>query len=106
MAHKFNARKAQVDGYTFDSKKEAKRYEQLRLMERAGDIRDLKVHQAFPLDVNGNRVCTFKPDFVYRNRHGFVVEDVKGYKKGPAYQHFRTKAKLFEAIYGIRVIEV
>lgn len=43
----------ELDGFKFASKKEARRYGELRMLERAGKLSDLKIQPAFPLDVNG-----------------------------------------------------
>jgi len=47
MGNKFGARRVILDGITFDSRKEARRYQQLKLLERAGVIRALQVHPRF-----------------------------------------------------------
>lgn len=96
--------KRQADGITFDSDKEYRRYADLRLMERVGEISDLQVHPRFRLCVEGSVVCQFWPDFIYVRGGEVVVEDVKGRTGGGVqWQHFRLKAKLFEAITGIAV---
>lgn len=110
---KYHAVRTQLDGYTFDSKAEAKRYAELRLLERAGQISKLTVHPRYPLEVNEVRICVYVGDFSYTELHrenggGFyeirsVIEDVKGVKT-PAY---RLKKKLFEAIHpGWTITEV
>ena len=86
----------------FASKREAQRFDDLRLLEMAGEITDLKVQPGFRLEVNGDLICTYKADFSYRDRQGLsITEDVKGVKT-PAY---RLKAKLMKAIYGIEIFE-
>ena len=85
---KFNARKTVVDGITFDSKREAKRYQELKLMERAGVIKDLQRQVRYELvpafDVDGKhyRPAAYIADFVYTDvKTGKeIVEDVKGMK--------------------------
>ena len=47
--HKYGAKKTMVDGITFDSKKEAQRYEELKLMEKNGYIKDLKLQVGYEL---------------------------------------------------------
>ena len=54
---KYGNRKTEVDGIVFDSKKEAERYRDLKLLERAGDIRELVLQPSFVLNVNGIKVC-------------------------------------------------
>lgn len=76
-----------VDGITFDSKAEAARYEDLRLLCQAGDITDLRVHPVFIIvdkDEHGGFI-RYEADFQYRDwttdgaeYGGMVVEDVKG----------------------------
>ena len=86
-----------VDGIRFDSVREAKRYGELKLLERAHEIAGLELQKRFPLRVNGKLVCTWICDFVYadvRDRKQ-VAEDCKGVRT-PV---FRMKAKLFAALY-------
>jgi hypothetical protein len=146
--NKFGAKKIidPATGFEFDSKKEFYRWCELRIMERAGKIRDLKrqvtyelipsqreesteVYKAGPhkgLPKPGaviEKPCNYIADFVYQvptttqyeNEVGHlafadgyetVVEDVKGYKKGAAYQLFSCKRKLMLQVHGIRVREV
>lgn len=112
--NKFNAKKITIDGKTFDSKKEASRYSELKLLEKAGQIADLDTQVTFCLipkqvDDNGRvveRTCTYKADFVYTENGKRVVEDVKGYKRSNAYQLFAIKRKLMLLNYGIRIKEV
>lgn len=71
MPSKYHATKTVVDGITFDSKKEAKRYAELKLLERAGAIRDLRRQVRYELisafDVPGKhyRPTSYVADFVY-----------------------------------------
>lgn len=96
MGNKFNAHRTTVDGITFDSKKEAKRYGELRLLEKAGEIRNLELQPKFPLIVNGVKVCTYIADAAYFEKNARVVEDVKsGPTKTAAY---RIKRKLLLAL--------
>jgi hypothetical protein len=102
--NKYKAEKHRIDGYTFDSKKEAQRYADLRLLVEAGEIRDLRIHPRFPLEINPNCIVTYVADFSYLPKDGSrtVVEDVKGVKT-PVY---RLKKKLMKAIYGIDIQEI
>lgn len=102
---KYRAKKVEVDGLRFDSKKEAERYGQLKLLERTGDVQTLRVHPSFELKVNDQLICRYIADFSYYEYGSevMVVEDVKGYKKGGAWNMFRLKAKLMKSIYGIEV---
>lgn len=84
---KFHAKKTTVDGIIFDSKREAARYQELRLLERAGKIRDLnrqeKVELVPPFNCDGKhfRGIYYVVDFTYTDSEGNEVwEDVKGMK--------------------------
>jgi len=99
-----------VDGIYFDSKREANRYSELKMMEKAGIINSLKLQPEFKCVVNGKKVCTYKADFEYlmvddigpQGQIGYyIVEDVKGFKT-PVY---RLKKKLVEACYPGTVIK-
>lgn len=101
---KYNNVKVEVDGEKFDSKKEAARYGQLLLLERAGNISSLKRQVSFDLKVNSELICKYVADFVYNVGSNEVVEDVKSEmtKKLAVY---RIKKKLMKAIHGIEIIE-
>lgn len=109
MRNKFNARKTVVDGITFDSAREARRYQELKLMERAGEIIGLRRQVRFELipafDCGGKhyRPATYIADFVYTDckTSAEVVEDCKGYRTGV----YRLKAKLFAHRYGVSILE-
>lgn len=103
MKNKYGAIKTTVDGIKFDSKKEARRYLQLKLMARAGEILYLELQPKFDLMVNGTKCGFYKADFKYIDtRTGKeVVEDVKGMKT-PVYN---LKKKLVKAIYNIDIFE-
>jgi hypothetical protein len=98
---KYHSVRTQLDGYTFDSKAEAKRYAELRLLEKAGEIQHLTVHPRYPLVVDGTTICTYIADFSYLSQGHSFIEDVKGVKT-PAY---RIKKKLFETLHPGLVIE-
>ena len=97
---KYRSKKAVVDGITFDSKKEAERYCELKLLEKAGKIKDLTLQYKFELQPsfkkNGKtfRAITYIADFTYLDleRMKNVVEDVKGYRT----KEYQLKRKLFE----------
>lgn len=93
-----------MNGIRFDSKREAKRYQELCLLEKAGGIAKLELQPRFPLVVNGEKITSYRADFRYLDvRSGeIVVEDAKGVKT-PVY---RLKKKLVRAIYGIDIQEV
>lgn len=106
---KYGAKKKVVDGITFDSSKEAKRYCELKMLEKAGDVKELTLQPVFPIYVCKYRgsdpvkVCDYIPDFRYREgpQGLLVIEDVKGVRT-PTY---RLKKKLFEAQYGLTIRE-
>jgi hypothetical protein len=98
---KYRNIRTKVDGIEFASKKEAARYSELRLLERAGKISGLKLQVPYPIEINHVKICTYRADFVYLTRPGLMVEDVKG-AKTPLY---RLKKKLMRAIYGIEILE-
>lgn len=86
---KYRAKRTTQDGINFDSKKEAARWEQLKILERAGDIGGLERQVAFPLwgkigpimTDSGKRQRTYVADFRYvdwRIGGAIVVEDSKG----------------------------
>jgi hypothetical protein len=100
---KYGNRRTEVDGITFASAKEAKRYGELKLLERAGQITSLTLQPRFPLKVAGKLVTTYVADFSYLERDGrVVVEDAKGFKTDV----YKIKAKLFDALIGFPVREV
>lgn len=107
---KYRAKKTEVDGIVFDSKKEAKRYQELKLFERAGVISDLQRQVKFELipsqKIDGKvaeRACSYVADFVYKDKEGnTIVEDTKGVKT----KDYIIKRKLMLWIHGIRIKEV
>jgi hypothetical protein len=101
---KYGNKKTVVDGITFDSKKEAARYQELKLMERAGVVKGLSLQRRFRLEVNGIKVCDYVSDFHYfdMEKGDCVTEDVKGVKT-PIYN---LKKKLMWACYGIEIQEI
>ena len=105
---KYNAKPVKIDGLSFDSKKEARRYGELKLMEKAGEIGLLKFHPRYSLDINGVHICDYEADFSYvpkeweyRVCDREVVEDVKGYRTDV----YKLKKRLMLAIYEINVRE-
>lgn len=93
-----------VDGIRFASKAEARRYGELKLLERAGKIARLQCQPQFPIKINGALICTYVGDFAYYRISNDinVVEDVKGVET-PV---FRIKRKLVEAMFPNIVIDV
>ena len=103
-ANKYGAKKTEIDGFVFDSKAESRRYSELKLLEKAGEIRDLELQPNYAIVVNKTYIAAYFSDFRYFDitRKEIVVEDVKGMKT-PVY---RLKKKLVEAIYGIHIMEI
>jgi hypothetical protein len=101
MMNKYRAIKTVVDDITFDSKKEARRYIQLKLLVRAGTISELKLQPRFDLIINDCKCGFYKADFEYIEDDKVVIEDVKGYHT-PIYN---LKKKLIKAIYNIDIFE-
>ena len=99
---KFRNKKTVIDGITFDSKKEATRYGQLKLLQQCGQIDNLKMQVPFVIEIGGKKICTYKADFTYIEKSRYVVEDVKGMKT-PVYN---LKKKLMKAIHGIDIKEI
>lgn len=106
---KYRNVKSVVDGITFDSKAEAKRYMELKLLERAGEIENLTLQPKFDCIIDAKKVCSYRADFSYftRTPSGLgekrVVEDVKGYKTSV----YKLKKKLVEALYpGVTITEI
>lgn len=98
---KYRNVKTQVDGRTFDSKKEARRYMELRDEQRAGLITGLRLQVRFPIHVKGRRICAWVADFVYVRAGRLVVEDCKGVRTDV----YKLKAKLVMAVHGIEILE-
>ena len=97
-----------VNGITFDSRKEANRWNELVLLERAGKISNLERQVKFELipsqRIDGKvveRACHYVADFVYIENGNKVVEDSKGFKT----QEYIIKRKLLLKEYGIQVKE-
>ena len=109
---KYGAQKTEYDGIVFDSKREALRWRELALLQRAGEITDLRRQVKFILvpaqvDENGKiaeRAVSYVADFVYSDmRSGeTVVEDAKGMHT----REYIIKRKLMRYVHGIRIREV
>lgn len=119
---KYNNKKVEIDGIPFDSKKEAKRYSELVIMQKAGEISELRRQVKYVLipqqrmpDITGPRggikrgvvlekECAYIADFVYfDNQLGkYVVEDTKGFRTDA----YIIKRKLMLKIHNIRIHEI
>lgn len=104
--HKYASKACVIDGIRFASETEGRRYNDLVMLSRAGQIKDLKVHPAFRVEMNGKWLFTYNADFQYHDMklgHD-IVEDVKRYAgRTPIYA---LKKKIVEALYGFPIIEV
>lgn len=104
---KYGNKKTEIDGIKFDSKKEAKRYGELMMMLKVGEIGLLERQVVFELKVEGKRVCKYIADFAYTVQEtGLkVVEDVKSVatRKLPLYM---LKKKLMKQVHGIEIKEI
>ena len=105
---KYNNKRVMLDGEWFDSMREAARWSELRLMERVGEIRELRRQVPFELipqqTIKGHKVRPIRyiADFVYIDKNGSqVVEDVKGMLT----QVYRLKRRMLIWLYGIEVKE-
>lgn len=103
-ANKYGATKVSDDGYTFDSKAEWMRYRELKLMQAARKICGLKVHPAWEIAVNEQKICRYTADFEYFQDGFPVVEDVKSDPTRKKRDYILTK-KLMLAVHGIRIKE-
>lgn len=119
---KYHSRKITRDGETFDSIKEFRRFQELKLMEKAGLVSDIQRQVKFKLipaqrefteevtktgkPKKGKVIeheCAYFADFVYKDQYGLqVVEDVKGFRT----EAYKIKRKLMLYLHGIRIKEV
>lgn len=116
---KYHSRKVTLDGVTFDSVKEARRYRELKLLETIGEIENLQCQVEYVLipdqrepDAIGKRggvikgkviekKCVYRADFVYTENGKTIVEDVKGFRT----PEYKIKRKLMLYVYGIKIKE-
>ena len=113
MYRKYHNTKTVADGIKFDSKLEAERYAQLKILERAGIIRELELQPSFELlpsfKKNGKtwRKTVYKADFRYilAENDKTIIEDVKG-STAVITDVFRLKQKLFEYKYPELTIKI
>lgn len=107
--NKYHNNKIYVDSIKFDSKKEAVRYQQLKLLEKANVIKELELQKVFELrpkykNANGKtiRAITYIADFYYYDnlKQKYIVEDTKGFRT----EVYKIKKKLFEYKYPTMII--
>lgn len=117
---KYRSKKVTIDGICFDSKKEANRFCELRMLEKAGEIHNLQRQVKYVLipaqrepDTIGarggvkkgkliERECSYMADFVYEENGETVVEDTKGFRT----TEYIIKRKLMLKVHGIRIREI
>lgn len=103
--NKYHNRKVTVDGITFDSVKEASRYQELKMLERAGEITALVRQVKIELIPKTKlyRACYYIPDFTYFDKRvqKTIYEDVKGMKT----KEYLLKRKLLYWRHGIEILE-
>ena len=103
--HKYHAKAVVVDGMRFDSKREARRWHELQLRQRAGQIRSLERQVRIPLHASGGaKVGLYIADFRFFDveRGQVVVEDAKGFKT----DLYQWKKRHVAAEHGIDIQEV
>lgn len=98
---KYGNRKTVVGGIRFDSAREADRWQELKLWEHSGEIKELERQVRFDLKVNKHLICAYIADFTYRKDGTLIVEDVKGVKT----RDYIIKKKLMLAVHEIEVLE-
>lgn len=108
--YKYKSRPQMIDGRNFASKKEARRYLELRAMQERGEIGQLKCQVPFELlprqtDENGKFLyhpCKYIADFTYYTKDGeYIVEDVKGVKT----EVYKIKAKMMYYFHEVKIRE-
>ena len=105
---KYHSTPTEVNGIRFDSKREANRWAELRILERAGKIQKLKRQVKYLLIPSQyrdgkciEREATYIADFVYIKDGHLVVEDCKGFRT----PEYKLKRKLMLERYDIRLVE-
>jgi len=105
-----NRKTTDAAGNVHDSGKEFRRYQELQLREIAGEIQNLRHHVPLACVVNGEHICDYEADFMYREGAAVIVEDVKPkdakFRKTAAYRLFRVKQKLAQALHNLQIREV
>lgn len=92
-----------IDGKTYDSSVEALRHQVLKMLERIGEITNLKTQVNYPLKWNGVLIAIYRADFVYDEvaTGRTIVEDKKGVKT----REYIMKKRMMKACYGIDIYE-
>lgn len=110
---KYGNKKVTIDGILFDSGREGKRYKTLKILQKVGEISDLKLQVKYPLankeDIESAKkrklgklaVPTYVADFVYVKDGEVIVEDSKGHKTNM----YRLKKRFMKLIHDIDILE-
>lgn len=99
---KYGNERTVVDGITFGSKLEARRYGELKLLEKAGKITHLEIHWPYYLHAHGVKIGYYEADFSYTENGELVIEDTKG----TLTSLYKWKKRHIYAEYGIRIREI
>ncbi len=99
LKHKFKAKPTETDGIKFSSKKEAKRYNNLKSLQNIGEVIFFLRQVPFHLPGGVKYVCDF---LIFWTNGDITIEDVKGFKT----ESYKAKKKMVEAIYPIIISEV
>jgi hypothetical protein len=104
LRSKYGAKAVVIDGIRFASRKEGRRYAELKLLAKAGEISNLQLQPEYVFEAHGVVVFRYFGDFQYYDNRlkRRVVEDVKGIKT-PVY---RLKKKIIEATHDIEIMEI
>lgn len=96
---KYGNEKVTVDGMLFDSKREAGRYGELKMLLAAGEIRGFVRQHPFPLPGGKKYIADF---VVFENDGHYVVEDAKGYQT----DEYKSKRRQMREYLGLKIREV
>lgn len=107
---KYRNKKVMIDGKTFDSTREGKRYQELKLLEQAGQISHLECQPRFklfcgqrPILFDSGRQATYVADFAYFDGERRVIEDAKGFRT----PEYKLKRAIVHAMHPMtKIIEV
>lgn len=99
LKHKFKAVQSEANGIIFSSKKEMRRYLDLNLLKKAGQVLFFIRQVPFHLPGNIKYVCDF---MIFWTDGNITIEDVKGFKT----DMYKAKKRIVEAVYPIEIQEV
>lgn len=100
--NKYRAQRTEVNGTSYDSKREAAVCEQLKMLARRGAIFDLVLQPKFPIKVNDILITTYTADASYNDKDGFHVVDIKSPPTAKE-RRFVLVRKLMKAVHGIDI---